>query len=109
VPSKVRIIQVRNSAEWDRLVRDTIARRGYRYEETYGGITSEPEADKVRKKLRTAARHEGVGARVFYKECPAPGNCPFDPDCRYHVLFTFYPIEEARTYKERQSASNRRH
>lgn len=107
MPSKVRIISPRNSSEWERLVRDTIARRGLRSEETYGGLTSDTDADAVRKKIRTAARREQIGARVYYKECPTPGRCPYDADCTHHVLFTFYPIEEARTFKAQQSARNR--
>ena len=108
MPSKVRIISPRNSTEWDRLVRDTIARRGLRQEEIYGGLTTEEKANSVRRKIRTAARHEGYASWVRYIECPDPGSCRYDRDCAYHVVFRFFTIEEGREYKARQSQQQAR-
>jgi hypothetical protein len=104
VPSQVRIISRRNSAEWDRLVRQAMNYGAYGVEHDYFGITNEARADTVRKSIRTAGRHQGIGSRVFYEPCPGPEGCQYGgPDCRFHVKYTIYPLEEARRYKAEQA------
>jgi hypothetical protein len=105
MPSKVRIISPRNSAEWDALVRDAMQRNAYRVEHDYFGIVTEERAEQVRKKLRTAAGHLGVGAKVFWTGCQGCSNG--GTDCRYHVKYTLYPLEEARAYKQQQAQQRR--
>lgn len=100
VPSQVRIISRRNSAEWDKLVRAAMRPRWLRTEHDYFGITNEDRAESVRKALRTAGRHQGVGSRVYYQPCDSPGSCRYGgPDCRFHVKYTIFPLDEARAYK----------
>lgn len=101
MPSQVRYIQRRNSAEWDALVR--AAGRLLGQENDYYGITNEARADEVRKYIRTAGRHVGVGSRVYYVPCDQAGACRGGPECRYHVKYTIYPIDEARAFKARQA------
>ena len=97
MPSQVRIISPRNSADWDALVRDVMTRNAYRVEHTYFGINGEDRADKVRRSLRTAAGHLGVAAKVFWYDC---GGCANGgADCTHHVSYTIYPLEDARAYK----------
>lgn len=108
MPSKVRIIRERNSAKWDDLVRDAMQRNAYGSEHDYFGVVTAERADKVRRGIRTAAGHQGVGSKVFWKECPAPGACANGgPDCKFHVYYTIYDIEEARKYKAQQASQPR--
>lgn len=103
MPSQVRIISPRNSAEWDRLVDAVLAGKGLGNEETYGGVTSEERADRVRRAIRTAARKRDVASKVYYKPCDSPGRCAFGSDCAYHVLLTFFDLDAGRAYKAQQS------
>lgn len=107
MPQQVRIISRRNSAEWDRLVSDTVRAGRLGVEHDYFGITNEARADDVRKCLRTAGRHQGVGSRVYYVPCEGGDQgCRYGgPGCRFHVKYTVYPIEEARRYKQEQAKS----
>jgi hypothetical protein len=108
MPSQVRIIRERNSAKWDDLVRDVISRGAFGVEHDYFGIISSERADKVRGHIRTAGKHQGVGSKVFWKECPAPGKCANGgSDCKFHVYYTIYDLEEARSYKARQGQQRR--
>ncbi len=104
MPSQVRIISRPNSRQWDDII-DQAAKTNMRQENTYGGITNPERADEVRKKLRTAARHQNVASRVYWNECDGKGRCKFGNDCAYHVYYTVYPIEEGREYKRQQSGS----
>ena len=105
MPQQVRIISRRNSPQWDDLVRDAIRSGRLKVEHDYYGCATEERADEVRKKIRTAAKHQGHGAKVYYKPCPAPGKCTTGgPDCTHHVYYTIYDLDEARTYKAKQSA-----
>lgn len=107
MPSQVRIISRRNSGEWDRLVREAMAAKRLRTEHDYFGITTEARAETVRRALRTAGRHQGVGAKVYYQECDSPGRCAYGgPDCLYHVKYTIYPLDEARAFKARAGRDN---
>jgi putative component of toxin-antitoxin plasmid stabilization module len=100
VPSQVRIISRRNSGEWDKLIRDAMAPKRIRSEHDYFGITNEARAETVRKNLRTAGRHQGVGSRVYYQPCNSPGACRYGgPECAYHVKYTVFPLDEARAFK----------
>lgn len=106
MPSKVRIISPKNSSQWDDLVRGAPLRK----EHVYGGIVTNDRADKVRRSIRTAARHLGLASKVFWSECPDPAKCQFGTDCAFHVSYTTFDMEEARSYKARaaqQAASNR--
>ena len=108
MPSQVRIISPKNSAEWDHLVRGLIQAGKLGQEQTYGGCTSEERADHVRRKIRTAARKQDVASRVFWKPCDKPGKCSFGADCTHHVYITLYDIEAGRQYKAKQAAAQRR-
>ena len=101
MPNKVRIISKRNSRQWDELVADVIARGLYGQENTYLGITNQERADEVRRKFRTAGKRVPVGSKVFWYECK--GCKEGGQDCRYHVSWTLYPIDDARNYKTRQA------
>ena len=101
MPSQVRIISQRNSAEWDQLVAGIITGGQVGTELPYGGITSEERADKVRQKIRTAARRADHGAKVYWKPCDKPGKCGFGADCTHHVYITLYDLEAARRYKSK--------
>lgn len=100
MPSQVRIISPRNSAQWDELIADAPAGQ----ENTYGGIASQQRADEVRRKLRTAGkRRDDIAAKVFWYECKDKQRCKFGADCQYHVSYTVYPMDAARKYKARQA------
>lgn len=103
MPSQVRIISPRNSAEWDHLVRGLIDGGKLGQEQTYGGIASEERADTVRKKIRTAARKADVASKVFWKPCDQPGKCGFGADCTHHVYITLYSMDAGREYKAKQA------
>lgn len=106
MPSQVRIISRRNSAQWDDLVRDALSRLGEEHD--YFGVTTQARADEVRRKIRTAAKRQGLGAKVFWKECPNPGNCSDGgPDCQFHTYYTLYNMELARAYKAQQAQQRR--
>ena len=108
MPSKVRIIQRPNSKRWDELIIDAITRGAFgdEHEHDYFGINGQDRADSIRRHLRTAARHQGVGAKVFWKECPNPGKCETGgADCTHHVYYTLYDMETARKYKADQAAA----
>jgi hypothetical protein len=110
MPSRVRIISPRNSAEWDDLVRDVLNRGALGVEHDYFGITTEERADKVRRCIGTAGRHLGAGRKVYWKPCPAPGACANGgPECKYHVYYTVYDLDVARAYKVKQAESNGQH
>lgn len=107
MPSQVRIISPRNSREWDNIIDGVRSRGEWKQEQTYGGIASDERADKVRRSLRTAARHLGIASKIYWKECDAKGKCKFGGDCAYHVYFTIYDLDEARSYKQQQSSRRR--
>ena len=108
MPSQVRIIRERNSAKWDDLVRDVIQRKAYGTEHDYFGVVNGDRADKIRRAIRTAGGHQGVGSKVYWKECPAPGRCANGgPDCKFHVYYTIYDLDEARKYKAQQASESR--
>lgn len=107
MPNQVRIISPRNSREWDSIIEGVRSRGQLKQEQTYGGITDEERADKVRRCLRTAARHLGVASKVYWHKCDAKGPCSFGDDCGYHVKFTIYDLAEARGYKQQQSQRRR--
>lgn len=108
MPSQVRIISKRNSAQWDDLVADVVGKRAWSTEHTYGGISSNERADQVRRAIVTAARRKNVGKKVFWYACADKPRCKFGSDCQYHVSYTIYPIEDARAYRAQQSKSRRR-
>ena|SRR5215472_15336035 len=109
MPSQVRIIRERNSAKWDDLVRDLINRGAYGVENDYFGIATQDRADKIRRAIRTAGGHLGVGRKVYWKECPNPGRCKNGgSDCKFHVYYTIYDLDEAREYKVKQAAEPRK-
>lgn len=108
MPNQVRIISQRNALQWDDIIKALMDQNIWRTEQTYGGITTEERADKVRRCLRTAGRHKGVGSKVYYKPCDAPGKCKFGADCSYHVQYAIFDLEEARQYKTQQSASQQK-
>jgi hypothetical protein len=99
VPSQVRIISGPRDQSWDRYILRLIQERGFGHEREYVGIADEHRAETVRKKLRTAARHQGVSAKVFWRPCK--GCKDGGPDCAYHVLYTAYDPAAAREYKNR--------
>lgn len=100
MPSKVRIISPKNSAQWDDLIRD--AARSLGNENTYFGIVNNERADKVRRGLRTAGRHIGVAVKAYWKECPEAGRCSLGGnDCQFHVYYTVFDMDTARSYKAR--------
>lgn len=108
MPSQVRIIRERNSAQWDDLVRDVLQRVAWGVEDDYFGIETQARADKVRRAIRTAGGHQGCGRKVYWKECPTPGQCANGgPGCRFHVYYTLFPMDAARTYKAEQAARTR--
>jgi len=105
MPSQARIIRERNSAEWDDRVRDMITGGAYEIEHDYFGITTNQRADKIRRNIRTAASHQGVGCKAFWKPCPTPGQCRNGgSDCQFHVYYTIYDMDKARIYKVKQAA-----
>ena len=104
MPSQVRFIQARNSAQWDELVRQVLNGNRLGVEHDYFGIVNEDRADRVRRCIRTAAKHLGAGCKAYWKPCPAPGACPHGgPDCKYHVYYTIYDMDAARKYKAEQA------
>lgn len=107
MPSQVKIIRERNSTKWDDLVRDVISRQAYGVEHEYYGITNPDRAARVYRAIRTAGAHLGVGRKVYYRECPAPGKCKSGgPDCTHHVYYTIYDLDVARDYKAKQAQNN---
>lgn len=103
MPNQVRIISQRNSAKWDDIIGDLMRGNTWRAEQTYGGITNQDRADRVRRCLRTAAKHKGIAAKVYWNECDQPGKCMFGDDCAFHVKYSIFPLEEARNYKSQQA------
>ncbi|MHB1595378.1 MAG: hypothetical protein ACYCO9_16345 [Streptosporangiaceae bacterium] len=108
MPSQVRIISPRNSAEWDRLVQSVVASGQLRQEHTYGGCGSEERADKVRRAIRTAAKHLGHAAKVYWNECDSPGSCAFGDDCTHHVKFSIFSLDEGRAHMASRSQQQQR-
>lgn len=108
MPSQVRIISPKNSAEWDHLVRGLINDGKLGQEQIYGGCASEERADHVRRKIRTAARKQDVASKVFWKPCDKPGKCSFGADCTHHVYITLYPLADGQAYKVKQAQAQRR-
>jgi hypothetical protein len=102
MPSQVRIIQQRNSAEWGNLIQDVIKRDAYGQEHFYFGVTDPERADKIRRALRTAGKRLQVGTRVYWSECT--GCTEGGADCRFHVNYTVFDMEQARAYMAQQSA-----
>lgn len=107
MPNQVRIISARNSREWDNIIDGVRSRGEWKQEQTYGGVADEQRADKVRRCLRTAAKHLGIAAKVYWHQCDAKGKCEFGSDCGYHVKFTIYDLDEARNYKQQQGRQRR--
>jgi hypothetical protein len=103
MPTQVRIISARNSAEWDRLVHGILTSGQLGKEQTYGGCTTQERADKVRRCIRTAARRQDVASKVYWRPCDTPGKCQFGADCTHHVYITLYEMEGARQYKATQA------
>lgn len=104
MPTQVRIISRRNSAEWDSLVADVLDRGALAVEHDYFGCTTKERADVVRRHIRTAARRAEHGAKVYWKECPTPGACENGgPSCTHHVYYTLYDMDVARQYKAKQA------
>jgi hypothetical protein len=104
VPDKVRIIAGPRDETWDQFIAD-LATRGYGHERQYVGIATEERADQVRRKLRTAGKHQGVAVKAYWREC---GGCEAGgPDCAYHVHYTIYDPAAARRYKARQAGKIR--
>ena len=109
MPSQVRIIREPNSSQWDDLVRDVLQRGAFGVEHDYFGITTQARADKVRRAIRTAGGHQGVGRKVYWKPCPTPGKCANGgPECAFHVYYTVYDMDAARSYKADQAARTAR-
>lgn len=107
--SQVRIIRERNSPRWDDLVRQVVDRGAYGVEHDYFGVTTEDRADKIRRAIRTAGGHLGVGRKVYWKPCPDLGKCRNGgSDCKFHVYYTIYDLDEARKYKAQQAAADRK-
>lgn len=106
MPSKVRIIGRPNSRMWDDLLQDVLDGGRLGEQHDYYGCANPERADSVRRHLRTAAKHLGVGAKVYYTECPNPGKCTDGgPDCTHHVYYTLFDMESARQYKAQQAAA----
>jgi len=101
MPSQVRIISPRNSARWDTLIQGFIDAGAWKQQQTYFGCVSQDRADRVRRALRTAGKHLGIGVYAFWQECT--GCNDGGPGCRYHVNFSIHTMEEAREYKARQA------
>lgn len=112
MPSQVRIIRERNSAKWDDLVRDIIGRDALRQQHTYFGIVNNERADRVRRAIRTAAKHQGYASQVYWTECPDAGKCKLGgSDCAFHVNYTLFTLEEGRATmgsRSRQNTAGRR-
>jgi hypothetical protein len=102
LPSQVRIISGPRDESWDRYILRLVREAGFGHEREYVGITGEKRAEEIRRKLRTAARHQGVAGKVFWKPCT--GCSEGGPDCAYHVCYTVYDPAAARAYKGRQAA-----
>jgi len=102
MPNKVRIISQRNSAEWDNIIQSLMDAGAWKQEQTYFGITDPDRADSIRRAFKTAGKHKGVAVKSYWKEC---GGCKDGgSDCRFHVHFTIYDMDEARNYKVKQAA-----
>lgn len=108
MPTQVRIISKRNSAQWDELVASITGKGAWNTEHTYGGISNNERADQVRRAIVTASKRENVGKKVFWYECPDKPGCKFGSDCQFHVSYTLYPMEDARRYRAQQSKPRRR-
>lgn len=109
MPSQVRIIRERNSAQWDDLVADLVNRDALRQEHTYFGIANSGRADEVRRKIRTAAKRRGHASKVFWSECPDPGKCALGgDDCKFHVSYTLFTLDEGRANMAARSTAKRR-
>lgn len=102
MPDKVRFVSPRNSADYDRLVTDLLA-KPLGTEQPYGGCTSQERADEVRAKTRTAARKQGYSCKAYWRACDKPGQCEWGADCTHHVLFTLYDPGAARNWKAQQA------
>ena len=107
MPSQVRIISPKNSAQWDDLVRSVISAGKLRDEHTYGGITNNERADRVRRCIRTAAKKAGYASKVYWTECDAAGKCAFGADCAYHCNFALFDLQEGREYKAKMAQQRR--
>lgn len=99
--TQVRIIAGPRNKAFDHYVSDIIDRGAWEQEHTYFGITEQERADYVRRKIRMAGRHMDppVAVKAFYYECPGCQNG--GPECRYHVSFTIFDMDEARAFKQR--------
>ena len=86
---------------WDQFIRNLVAQRGYGVERTYFGITDRARAEEVRKGLKNAGRAMGHSVKSFWSECTG---CEHGgATCRYHVNFTAYDPEVAKSYMQRKS------
>ena len=107
MPQQVRMpryVSQRNSSSWDDIIRGLVDGAKHGQEQTYFGITNENRAQEVYRKLRTAAQHQGVGRKVFWYGCK--GCNEGGRECRYHVSFTIYDIDEARAYRAQQQRAS---
>lgn len=101
MPGKVRIIAGPRNTSFDHYIEDIIAEGRYEQEQDYFGIEDNDRADYVRRKLKTAGTHMDppVAVKAFWVPCTGCANG--GPSCRFHVKFTVYDMEKARSYKAR--------
>lgn len=101
MPHRVRIIAGPKNTKFDSYIEKLVTERGYGVERTYFGIEDEERAAQVRRALRQAGRHLTVAVKAFYKPCEGCKNG--GKDCRFHVFFTAYPLEDARLYMTKKT------
>ncbi len=105
--ARIRYVTRARTTSFDHYVRQLVEQRGFGHEWTYFGLETEDRAREVRRGLRRGATHLGVSLRAFWEPCRG---CKLGgPSCRYHVHFTAFHPEEARTHaaKHRPGAGRR--
>jgi hypothetical protein len=82
---------------WDGFITDLIQVRGFGYERIYFGVTTQDRAEQIRRGLRNTRRHLHVAVKAFWEPCT--GCEPGGADCRFHIRYTAYDLDDARAYK----------
>lgn len=93
----------RRGPDFTRHIRTQVEQFGYGVELEYFGLEDPVQADEVRRGLRRAGRKLGVAVKAFTADC---GGCKNGGrECRHHVRFTSYDLEDAREYMAAKAAA----
>jgi hypothetical protein len=94
-PENVRYIS-RRGENFDPVIAGQVDAVGFGVEHVYWGIETEARSYEVARGLRRAGKHLGVAVKAYPRECN--GCRAGGPDCRFHILYTSYSLEDAKRY-----------